>query len=87
MIFPYELFQTRIFFPSNSIPGKYTVTIYQINNKIIVDKKNRVINIKKSGIGEKVYKFAYEKPATYGFLSIFFAIISGLIAATVFRRL
>ncbi len=54
---------------------------------MIQNKQNRVINIKKSGIGEKVYKFANEKPATYGFLSIFFAIISGLIAATVFRRL
>ena len=82
-----KLFQTRIFFPSNSIPGKYEVSIYQVKNQIIQNKQNRVINIKKSGIGEKVYKFAYEKPATYGFLSIFFAIISGLIAATVFRRL
>ena len=82
-----KLFQTRIFFPSNSVPGKYKVTIYQVKNQIIQNKQNRVINIKKSGIGEKVYKFANEKPATYGFLSIFFAIISGLIAATVFRRL
>ena len=63
------------------------MTIYQVKNQIIQNKQNRVINIKKSGIGEKVYKFANEKPATYGLLSIFFAIISGLIAATVFRRL
>ena len=82
-----KLFQTRIFFPSNSIPGKYTVTIYQINNKIIVDKKNRVININKAGIGEKIYSFAHERPATYGLLAIFFAIISGLLAATAFRRI
>ena len=81
------MFQTRIFFPSNSIPGKYTVTIYQINNKIIVDKKNRVININKAGIGEKIYSFAHERPATYGLLAIFFAITSGLLAATAFRRI
>ena len=82
-----KLFQTRVFFPTNSIPGEYKVTIYQVKNKIILNKKNRVINIKKAGIGEKIYKFANDKPATYGLLSVFFAIISGLLAATIFRRL
>ena len=52
-----------------------------------MSKKNRVINIKKSGIGEKIYKFAHQKSATYGLLSILFAVLSGLLAATIFRRL
>ena len=82
-----KLFQSSIFFPPNSIPGKYIVTIYQVKNKVIVSKKNRVINIKKSGIGEKIYKFAHQKSAAYGLLSILFAILSGLLAATIFRRL
>ena len=82
-----KLFQTRVYFPANSIPGQYNVTTYQIENKIIKSKKNRVINIKKTGIGEIIYRFANEKPAAYGLIAIFFAIISGLIAATAFRRL
>ena len=82
-----KLFQTRVFFPSNTMPGIYKVTIFQIKNKIIMSKKNKSINIKKSGIGEKVFEFAHNEPAAYGLLSILFAIISGLIAATLFRRL
>ena len=82
-----KLFQTRVFFPSNSIPGIYNVTVYQIKNKIIQGKKNRIINIKKAGIGEKIYTFAHEQPAIYGLIVIFFAILSGLLAATIFRRL
>ena len=82
-----KLFQTRVFFPAKSIPGNYEVTTYQIKNKIILSKKNRVIIIKKSGIGDKIYKFAHEKSSTYGILSIIFAILSGFIAATIFRRL
>ena len=82
-----KLFQSRVFFPSNSIPGDYVISIYQIKNKIIIDKKDKVINIKKSGLGAIVYKFAHKQPAAYGLLSIFFAILSGLIAATLFRRL
>ena len=82
-----KLFQSRVFFPSNSIPGKYNITVYQIKNRVIVSKKKRVINIKKSGIGEKIYKFAHQESAAYGLLSILFAVLSGLLAATIFRRL
>ena len=82
-----KLFQSRVFFPSNSVPGKYNVAVYQIKNKVVVSKKNRVIHIKKSGIGEKIYKFAHQQSAAYGILSILFAVLSGLLAATIFRRL
>ena len=82
-----KLFQTRIFFPTNIIPGIYKVTIFQVKNKIILSKKNKLIKIKKSGVGEKVFEFAHNQPATYGLLSILFAILSGLTAATLFRRL
>jgi len=82
-----KLFQSRVFFPANSIPGEYKITIYQVRNKVIVSKKNRVINIRKSGIGGKIYKFAHEQSATYGLLTILFAVLSGLLAATIFRRL
>ena len=82
-----KLFQTRVFFPANTIPGNYQVTIFQVKNKIILSKKNKTIIIKKSGIGEKVFEFAHNQPATYGLLLILFAILSGLTAATLFRRL
>ena len=82
-----KLFQTSVFFPANSITGEYKVSIYQIKNKVVVSEKSRLINIKKSGIGEKIYKFAHNQSATYGLLSILFAILSGLIAATIFRKL
>ncbi len=82
-----KLFQSRVFFPAKSIPGEYNVAIYQVKNNIIISRKNKTINIKKTGIGEKVYSFAHSQPATYGLLSIIFAILSGLIAATLFRRI
>ena len=50
-----------------------------------MDKK--IINIEKSGIGSKIYYFANSNSAAYGLLVIIFAILSGLIAATLFRRL
>ncbi len=82
-----KLFQTRIFFPSSTLPGLYNVSIYQVNNKKIVNEKNKRIVIKKNGIGDKIYQFAHKHPGYYGILSILFAIIAGLTAATAFRRL
>ena len=81
------LFQTRVFFPSNSIPGEYTVTIYQVRDMVIKNKKTKIIKINRSGIGNKIFKYAQEQPGTYGLLVIILAIFSGLIAATAFRRL
>ena len=83
----HKLFQTRIFFPSNTIPGIYDVNIYQIKNKIIVSEKNKKIIIKKTGIGNKIFEFAHDHPASYGIISIMMAILAGLVAATAFRRL
>ena len=82
-----KLFQTRIFFPSKTIPGIYNVDIYQIKNNKIINEKNKRIIIKKTGIGEKIYQFAQKQPISYGILSILFAVISGLTAAGAFRRL
>ncbi len=81
-----KLFQTRVFFPAESIPGKYTVIVYQIKNNVILNKKEKIITLQKSGIGSQIYDFAHKNAAAYGFFAIIFAILSGFLAATLFRR-
>ncbi len=81
-----KLFQTRIFFPAKSIPGEYKVNVYQIKDNLILNKKEKVIILKKSGIGNQIYNFAHKNAAAYGLFTIIFAILSGFLAATLFRR-
>ena len=81
-----KLFQTRIFFPAKSIPGEYKVNVYQIKNNIILNNKEKIITLKKSGVGSQIYKFAHNNAAAYGLFTIIFAILSGFLAATLFRR-
>ena len=81
-----KLFQTRIFFPAKSIPGEYKVNVYQIKDNLILNKKEKVITLKKSGIGNQIYNFAHKNAAAYGLFAIIFAILSGFLAATLFRR-
>ena len=81
-----KLFQTRIFFPAKSIPGEYKVNVYQIKDNLILNKKEKVITLKKSGIGNQIYNFAHKNAAAYGLFTIIFAVLSGFFAATLFRR-
>ena len=81
-----KLFQTRIFFPAKSIPGEYKVNVYQIKNNLILNNKEKIITLKKSGVGNHIYNFAHNNAAAYGLFAIIFAILSGFLAATLFRR-
>ena len=81
-----KLFQTRVFFPAKSIPGEYKVNVYQIKNNLILNNKEKIINLKKSGVGSQIYHFAHKNAAAYGLFTIIFAILSGFLAATLFRR-
>ena len=81
-----KLFQTRIFFPAKSIPGEYKVNVYQIKDNLILNNKEKVITLKKSGIGNQIYNFAHKNAAAYGSFAIIFAVLSGFLAATLFRR-
>ena len=81
-----KLFQTRIFFPAKSIPVEYKVNVYQIKDNLILNNKEKVITLKKSGIGNQIYNFAHKNAAAYGLFAIIFAVLSGFLAATLFRR-
>ena len=85
-IFKDKLFQTSVFFPPNTIPGIYNVDIYYIKHNTIMNKDQKTIIVKKTGIGSDIYEFARGRAATYGVFVIIFSILSGLIAATLFRR-
>ena len=51
-----------------------------------MNKDQKEIIVKKTGIGSDIYEFAKDRAATYGVFVIIFSILSGLIAATLFRR-
>jgi len=81
-----KLFQTSVFFPTNTIPGIYNVDIYYIRNNTIMSTDQKNIVIKKTGIGSQIFDFANENAATYGVFVIIFSIFSGFVAAALFRR-
>ena len=67
-----KLFQTSVFFPATTTPGNYTVSVYHVRNNTIMSKEDKIIKVKKSGIGNEIYKFANNNSAAYGFFTIVF---------------
>ena len=57
-----------------------------LQDNLIINNKEKVITLKKSGIGNQIYNFAHKNAAAYGLFAIIFAILSGFLAATLFRR-
>ena len=68
-----------------SNPERLSTQVMTKNN-VILNKKEKIIILKKSGIGSKIYDFAHKNAAAYGLFAIIFAILSGFLAATLFRR-
>ena len=82
-----RLFRTDVVFPSNVPTGKYSVTAYLIRNGEIASTHSTPLSVSKTGVGAKVFEFAYRYSALYGIVAIFMAVFFGWAAGVVFRRL
>ena len=78
-----KLFQTRVFFPPNTLPGIYNVNIFQIKNKKIINEDNKKIIIQKTGVGNQIYNFSQNQPFFYHHINIFFIISTLLMMKSV----
>ena len=55
-----KLFQTSVFFPTNTIPGIYNVDIYYIRNNTIMSTDQKNIVIKKTLIFLILFNYSAE---------------------------
>ena len=62
------------------------VSLESWKNNLILNNKEKIITLKKSGVGSQIYNFAHKNAAAYGLFAVIFAILSGFLAATLFRR-
>lgn len=80
------LFKTRIALPANLVEGNYSVRIFLVRDKSVIDAHTTEIPVQKVGLGRWIYSLAHERPTTYGLLAVFLAVITGWLASVLFRR-
>ena len=82
-----QLFKTSFHFPSNMTTGDYTVKVFAFQKKKFISMTTKNISVEKTGIGADLFRFAKEQSALYGILAIVIAMLSGWIAAVIFRKI
>jgi uncharacterized protein (TIGR02186 family) len=81
-----RLFRTDVSFPTNVPVGNYTVEIFLIQDGKVVSAQTTPLYISKTGVLAEIFFFAHDYAAIYGVLAIIFAVLAGLGANAVFRK-
>jgi uncharacterized protein (TIGR02186 family) len=81
-----RLFRTDVTFPTNVPVGNYTVEVFLIQDGKVVSAQTTPLYITKTGILAEIVQFAHDYAAIYGILAIIFAVLAGLGANAVFRK-
>lgn len=80
------LFKAEIDLPTAAPIGVYTAEIFLFQNGQPVSRRMRGLTVEKAGIERALYLFAYNRPWSYGLVSVAIALAAGWAASVVFRR-
>ncbi len=80
------LFRAEIDLPSEAPTGEYQAVIHLFQDGRAVSSRRLSLTVEKTGFERLVYVLSQRRPWTYGALSVFIALASGWLAATLFRR-
>lgn len=81
-----RLFRTRLELPANVPTGQYDVSVFLVNEGVIVDWSTAQLSVDKVGLEAKLTEFAFEQAPLYGIIAILIALIAGWFAGFVFRK-
>ncbi len=81
-----RLFRTDVAFPTNVPVGNYTVEVFLVQDGTVVSAQTTPLYINKTGVLAEIFSFAHDYSAAYGILAIIFAVLAGLGANAVFRK-
>ena len=81
-----RLFRTDIAFPTNVPTGIYTVEVFLVRDGTVVSAESTPLYVSKIGVGAEIYGFAYDYSLLYGIAAVLFAVLAGLGANAIFRK-
>lgn len=81
-----RLFRTEVGFPTNVPTGTYTVEVFLVVNGEVVSAQSTPLYISKVGMLAEIFHFANTNAALYGIVAILLAVLAGLGANAIFRK-
>lgn len=81
-----SLFRGTVSLPANVRVGNYSAQIHLFRDGRLLSQHRTEIVVQKAGFERDLTALAYERPWVYGLLSVFVAVICGLLGWTLFSR-
>lgn len=81
-----QLFRADLFLPANLPTGFYSIEVMLVQGGDVKTIQSTPLLVTKSGIGADVFEMAYSYPALYGLMAIAIAVLAGLGANAIFRK-
>jgi uncharacterized protein (TIGR02186 family) len=85
--FEQTLFKTSITLPANLTEGDYKVSLYLTRDRKVVANHSTNLFVRKVGLERFLFRLAHDRPAVYGVMALFIALVAGWLASAVFRFL
>jgi uncharacterized protein (TIGR02186 family) len=81
-----RLFRADLYLPANLPTGFYNVEVLLVDDGEVKDIQSTPLLVSKSGLEAQIFWMAYDFPALYGIAAIVIAVLAGLGANAVFRK-
>jgi len=78
-------FSMEIDWPYQARPGIYTVEILAVRDGHVVDKKEKFLTVRQSGLVKQLAGLAFDRAALYGVIAVVIALVSGFAVGAVFK--
>ncbi len=79
------LFRADFALPASLTEGDFKVRMFLLRNGQVIDSKEQIIDVRKTGIERQLTNMAHSQPLLYGILSLLMAAIAGWGASEIFR--
>lgn len=81
-----RLFSARIEFPASVATGLYRIDAMLVRGGRIIADRPLSLEVRRVGIGARLWRFAHEMPLLYGIAAVLAAALTGWFGSYVFRR-
>lgn len=81
-----QSYQIRLDWPYQAPPGDYTVMIYEVKDKKIINNTSSIITVQQTGVVKTLSEMAKNNGALYGIISIAIALAAGFGVGMIFRK-
>lgn len=81
-----SLFRASVDVPANVTVGPFETRVFLFRNGELLSRYVARLNLEREGVEQYLYEAAFRFPLIYGLATVLLAVVSGLLASTLFRK-